>query len=217
MATFQSQINILAAANCGVHKRIKELEDNQIRVKYNEESTEFYMGNKTEQIKYLGYKAYDAILLFKEGNYYLMGYNGKCEKIEDNSEDIYMYIYFKNSDLNEILNATLSIITTNSDRTATILINDYNELSILSQNDIIRYQLQDGSNKYGFIILTNDGDININNKLTVVNDDDSKGYISLTGYCKRYESNTNYENIKFIDLRERISNDGEWTLPPQPN
>ena len=203
MATFQSQINILAAVNCGVHKRIDELENNQIMVKYNEESTEFCIGNETKQIKYLGYKAYDAILLFKEENYYLMGYNGKCEKIEDNKENIlYTYIYFKelNSDNDKYDGNKIIFIALNGDERNATILNLNCEVSALNKDIIIHYQLDNEFNKYGFIKLTNNIDINKN----IIDENGDVFYLCLTEGYIRYESNINYENIKFIDLSERL-------------
>lgn len=214
MSTIQSQLNILAAVNCGVHKRITELENNQISVKYNEESTEFCMGSKTKQIKYLGYKAYDAILSLNSDRYYLMDYKGKCEKIEDNEEDIFMYFNINNQNNNTINITITSIVNSNDDAininitTTTLQINSTK--SELSSNNIIYYNIN--RSRYGFFKLTTD----ITIKCQTENKNKTENAIVTLNKNKyiKYESSDNYENIKFIDSTGPISDDDKWTLPP---
>lgn len=86
MATFQSQINILAAANCGVKQRLKELESKKLEIHYG--ATETTIKDNDDDplitINNLGYNAYDAMLIMKnnpsnpsERSYHLMGYDGE--------------------------------------------------------------------------------------------------------------------------------------------
>lgn len=220
MATFQSQLNILAAVNCGVHKRIVELENNQISVKYNEESTEFYMGNKTKQIKYLGYKAYDAILIVnKDKEYHFMDYTGKCEKIKENEEKIYIQFKFINAQTGTIKEGIIATVEDNGEigvilNTELKLTTD--DIPMLSSDNIIRYSREekDAENKiiikYGFIKLTSNFDIQ-----DIVINQGGAISVNLKKEYKRYESTENYQNIKFIDLStNQIQNDDPWTLPP---
>lgn len=67
MATFQSQINILAAANCGIHSRINQLEKSRLEVKYDETFTTIKDNTNDGHITVnnLGYNAYDAMLIMK--------------------------------------------------------------------------------------------------------------------------------------------------------
>lgn len=211
MSTIQSQLNILAAVNCGVHKRIAELENNQISVKYNEESTEFCMGSETKQIKYLGYKAYDAILSLNSDRYHLMDYKGKCEKIENNEEDIFIQFEFTNEHTGTIQNGEIIFNVGYNEINGTIsntklkLTDD--KIPMLSSDNIIRYSLGE---KYGFIKLKDDSEIRFKSVDGTVN----IPFVNLTNNCIKYESSDNYENIKFIDLNNKISNDTAWTLPP---
>lgn len=207
MSTIQSQLNILAAANCGVHKRITELENNQISVKYNEESTEFCMGSETKQIKYLGYKAYDAILSLNSDRYYLMDYTGKYEKIENNTQNIFIHFEFTNEHTGTIQKGEI-IFDNNNDTIATIL---NTELKLtnkkeLSSDNIIRYSRNE---KYGFIKLKDNSEISSMTVNGIV-----VPSVNLTNDCIKYESNYSYQNIKFIDLSKPISDDNSWTLPP---
>ena len=220
MTTFQSQFNILAAANCSVHKRITELENNHINVKYNAENTEFYRGNEQQQINYLGYKAYDAILLYNGSDYYLMDYKGKYGKIEYNSQYITIIFIFKQPNNNEVDYGEIKITTiySNEKTGSIVLVNELKLIPIENNNykltkDIIIYYKLTESNKHGFIKLKSDiefesvdNDYQTKHATIILNEND----------CIIYESTENYENIKFIDLSNQISNDNSWTLPP-PN
>ena len=91
MATFQSQINILAAANHNIHKKISDLESGQLKVEYKDTKTTI-KDNKDANfitINNLGYNAYDAMLIMKNGDggarkYHLMGYDGKILDLDKN-------------------------------------------------------------------------------------------------------------------------------------
>ena len=83
MATFQSQINILAAANHNIHKKISDLEQRQLKVEYSVNKT-IIKDNKDDNfitINNLGYNAYDAIVLTNAEEAYLFGYDGEYHKL----------------------------------------------------------------------------------------------------------------------------------------
>lgn len=220
MATFQSQLNILASANCGIHKRIADLENNQIMVKYNAENTEFYMGSETEQIKYLGYKAYDAILLFKDSKYYLMDYIGKCEKFEDDNKSMSIHFNFKDKETVPNIGTyaiTDGVILDADNNEVGIILNEQLEITkddydnpCLSPYNIIYYITNEST--YGFIKLT---------KEVQIQEHFENGNVQTIDYwsstLKKYINCKNYQNIKFIDLKNPITDDDSWTLPSPPN
>lgn len=222
MATFQSQLNILAAVNSNVHKRIVELENNQISVKYNEESTEFYMGSEMRQIKYLGYKAYDAILMVNDDEeYHLMDYTGKCEKIENNTQDnqqnIKIYFDVENQDINKLTNGRIffDLNNTISMKPSKITTEYIEGILYLSSDNIFYYNIDEST--YGFIKLINNSAIEVPTTGGDDGEDDGEEEINelvctIDEYIK-YESTENYESIKFIDLKKPIADDEEWTLP----
>lgn len=85
MATFQSQINILAAGQHKLHKKIDDLNDLKLYATYGESNTIISdsVGDDRITIDGLGFKAYDCILTL-DGNdtlteIHLMGYDGFCE------------------------------------------------------------------------------------------------------------------------------------------
>ena len=68
MATFQSQINILAAGQHRLHSKIEELTEFKLQVKYDSLAT-FIWDKETQdsiEIKDLGYNAYDCMLTVEQ-------------------------------------------------------------------------------------------------------------------------------------------------------
>lgn len=95
MATFQSQINILAAANCGIHSRLNQLEKSRLEVNYNDTFTTIKDTHDDAYITInnLGYNAYDAVLIMKNDSlnpttreYHLMGFDGQNLDLGKNTE-----------------------------------------------------------------------------------------------------------------------------------
>lgn len=66
MTTFQSQINILTTSTCTLNKKINKLDKQQITFKYEYEKTTIVSDCNTTTINYLGYRAYDAIVIMKD-------------------------------------------------------------------------------------------------------------------------------------------------------
>lgn len=94
MTTLQSQINILAAVNCGVDQRLSTLEQKMLEVQYDRTKTiiKNEENNSDTVIDYLGYNAYDAMVVMKneegssdffEREYNLIGNDGEYLKLDD--------------------------------------------------------------------------------------------------------------------------------------
>ena len=208
MATFQSQINILAAANCNIHKRIADLENNQISVKYCEESTEFYMGSEMGQIKYLGYRSYEAIVYKKGGSYYVMDYTGIHKELEHQSLSLYINLTPINYGIQngkiELKNGTIQYGSGDNLYTLTntylnIIIGGNSGEIALAANNIIY-----GSDNICFITTSNSdkgGLVNNNFQFSIPKD--------------KYIEIGKYTSVKFInfDDNEQINSDQEWELP----
>lgn len=85
MATFQSQINILAAGQHKLHKKIEDLTDFKLCATYGESATIISdsVGTDNITIDGLGFKAYDCILTLDgigtSTEIHFMGYDGLCE------------------------------------------------------------------------------------------------------------------------------------------
>ena len=86
MATFQSQINILAAGQHKLHKRIEDLTDFKLHVIYDSLDTYIMDNEDSNSIKIsgLGYNAFDCILSLDLENssstaIHFMDYKGLCE------------------------------------------------------------------------------------------------------------------------------------------
>lgn len=74
MATFQSQINILASQIHSLHKNAPEKDD--INLEYKELQTTFTKNDETTDINHVGSKSYDAIIFIGESGNYIMKFGG---------------------------------------------------------------------------------------------------------------------------------------------
>ena len=82
MATFQSQINILAAGQHQLHKKIEEFTNSNLGAKYDSTSTTIYDNNTKNGaivIEGLGYQSFDCILTVNGTELHFMNYKGLCE------------------------------------------------------------------------------------------------------------------------------------------
>lgn len=81
MTTFQSQINILAAGQHQLHKRIDEITDLHLVAKYDSLDTFIFDNVDGDSIKIegLGYQSFDCILTVDGADLHFMDYKGLCE------------------------------------------------------------------------------------------------------------------------------------------
>lgn len=84
MATFQSQINILAAGQHRLHSKIEDLTDFSLQVKYDSLATIIKDNDPNDSNKFitidgLGYQSFDCILTINEKEIHLMDHKGNCE------------------------------------------------------------------------------------------------------------------------------------------
>lgn len=83
MATFQSQINILAAGQHQLHKRIHDITNLHLVAKYDSLDTFIFDNEDADSIKIegLGYQPFDCILTVNSKDLHLMDYTGYCENL----------------------------------------------------------------------------------------------------------------------------------------
>lgn len=89
MATFQSQINILAAGQHKLHQKIDEITDLHLIAKYDSLETIIMDDVDDEKIviEGLGYRAFDCMLTVNNNELHFMDYKGLCEDFTLTSGD----------------------------------------------------------------------------------------------------------------------------------
>lgn len=221
MATFQSQINILAAANHNIHKKISDLEQRQLKVEYSVNKT-IIKDNKDDTfitINNLGYNAYDAIVVMNNNEAYLFGYDGEYRKLllvsNSGNNGIEYFLKFEyNSDWMEVNNDfTITIKkTTEILKNITVYYRENYEITnielyfsdnTINQGTRLHLESKIGSeNKHILIVHSKQAKAN--------GEDETITYCSIQ-ITKLIELDDDlaekYKNIKIIDITNPLQND----------